>query len=168
MRVLDKLTRWTFVHLPWAARLWFPKARTHRGGPAFVEVTRPLSELTFGLVTTGGVHHASQPDFKRKQASPDGDGSWRIIDMESDDPLTITHDWYDHTDAEKDLNLVYPYQRMQELATEGVIAGVHARGVGVMGHVAGKEERKLEHQTAPEVADFFVKEGVDAVLLIPA
>ena len=167
-RFTQSLVAWAFVHAPVVARLW---VRRHTPGtePPFARLTIPLSSVTLGLVTTGGVHHREQVPFRRKSESSVGDGSYRILDLRRPrEDFVITHDWYDHRDAETDLNLVLPIERLSELSQENVIRALYHVGVGLMGHVEGKEERRLQFETAPVVARLFQQEKVDAVLLVPA
>jgi D-proline reductase (dithiol) PrdB len=168
MSVTGRILAWSFVHAPFVADLW-SRTRRGRGAPPFVPIDRPLSRVRLGLVTTGGVHHRDQAPFSRKEESPLGDGSWRRLDLSRPrDDFAITHDWYDHRNAGRDVNLVLPVDRLREFADEGIIGGLHPAAAGLMGHVEGNEERRLEFVTAPEVAAFFRREGVDAVLLVPA
>jgi hypothetical protein len=37
--------------------------------------------------------------------------------------LTITHDYYDHEDADRDINVVFSIERLKELESEGVPSG---------------------------------------------
>jgi D-proline reductase (dithiol) PrdB len=121
------------------------------------------------LVTTGGVHQRNQVPFKRREEEVLGDGSYRLLDLKRPlSELTITHDWYDHTDAEADLNLVLPVERLRELAAEGVIGSVHQHAFGLMGHVEEREERRVELQSAPAIARTLRREEVQAVVLVPA
>lgn len=164
-----RILAWSFVRAPIVADLWSRMRRGRGGVPPFVPLDRPLSRVRLGLVTTGGIHHRDQAPFRREPESPLGDGSWRRLDLSRPrDDFAITHDWYDRRDAERDIGLVLPADRLRELADEGIIAGLHPEAAGLMGHVEGKEERRLEFVTAPEVADFFRREAVDAVLLVPA
>lgn len=166
---LDRLATWSFTRVPGAYRLWFRGRRGVRGEPPFVRLQKPLGSAVIGLVTTGGVHHVDQPPFRRRAEFPMGDGSHRELDLSRGrESLVITHDWYDHADAERDLNLVLPYQRLSELAEEGVIGGVQRWAVGLMGHVEGPEEMRIERRTGPAAARWLRARGADAALLVPA
>ena len=168
MDLTGRLIAWGFVHVPFLANLWSRFRRT-KGPPPFVFPARQLSRMRIGMVTTGGVHHADQAPFRRKDENPQGDGSYRLLDLTRPrEEFVITHDWYDHRDAEKDLNLILPAERLREFAEEGIIGELHPVAVGIMGHVDGREEFRLAFETAPKIADIFQEEGVDAVLLVPA
>lgn len=168
MSMIGRAFAWSFVRVPLLADLW-ARTRRKRGHPSFVPLAKPLSAARIGLITTGGVHHIDQRPFLRKNESPHGDGSFRRLDLTRPrEAFTITHDWYDRRDAEQDLNLVMPADRLRELAAESVVGALHPVAVGLMGHVEGKEEVRLELETAPAIAALFRNEGVDAVLLVPA
>lgn len=128
--------------------------------------TKGLKGSTFAIVTTAGVHVKGQRPFDMKD--PDGDPTWRGIPTGTPaGDYTITHDYYDHKDADRDINIVYPIDRMRELAEEGVIGGLARTHYGFMGHVTGRHVPTLIDVTAPEVVANLKKEGVDAVLLTP-
>jgi D-proline reductase (dithiol) PrdB len=157
-----------YKHLPWLGRRW---ARGHR----FVESRdipwarplKPLSESVVALVTTAGVHLRSQEPFDMHD--PDGDPSFRAIPagVQSGD-LTITHKYYDHTAADRDMNVVFPLDRLRDLCAERRIGGMGPIAYGFLGHIDGPRLRILMESTAPEVARRLKAEGIDAVVLTPA
>ena len=129
-------------------------------------VKEPLSDMTFAVVTTSGVHLKTQAPFD--MADPDGDPTMRELPAGAGpSELTITHDYYDHTDAEKDFNIVYPAVLMKEVAGEGTIGGVAPTNYGLMGHITGRHVDTLINKTAPEIVNRLKAEGADAVLLTP-
>jgi D-proline reductase (dithiol) PrdB len=79
----------------------------------------------------------------------------------------ITHDYYDHRDAEQDLTVLFPIQRVRELVAKGHIGSL-ATCYGFMGHIEPPHVATLTQQTAPQVAAKLKQESVDAVLLSPA
>ncbi len=126
----------------------------------------PPSKTTVALVTTSGVHHKEQSPFDMH--NPEGDPSFREIDSESlIADLTITHDYYDHRDADKDINIVFPIERLNELRDYGMIGNVAKKHYSFMGHITGKKVDELINRTAPEVAGKLRAEGVDVVILTP-
>ncbi|MFQ5354618.1 MAG: glycine/sarcosine/betaine reductase selenoprotein B family protein, partial [Thermodesulfobacteriota bacterium] len=80
---------------------------------------------------------------------------------------TVTHDYYDHSDADRDINVVFPVFRLRELAAEGFIREAAPVNYGFMGHITGPHVQTLMKKTAPEVAGMLRKDSVDAVLLTP-
>ena len=118
------------------------------------------------MVTTSGVHQVDQRPFDMQV--PHGDPSFRVIDGNRPiSDLMITHDYYDHTDAEKDINIVFPIERLKELAADGVLGSVARYHYGFMGHITGRHIHTLVHRSAPEVARRLKEAGVDVVLLTP-
>jgi D-proline reductase (dithiol) PrdB len=137
------------------------------GESPWTDVTRPLNQSKIAVVTTAGVHHRDQPAFD--MADGDGDPSYRVIDAATiEDDYRITHDYYDHRDADKDLNVVFPIARLKEMAAAGCIGALADRHFSFMGHIDGRHIHTLKTRTAPEVAAMLKKDGVDAVLLTPA
>jgi len=135
-------------------------------GIPWTPLEKPLSECTVALVTTAGVHLRGQMPYD--MSDPDGDPSFREISSETPAAgLMITHDYYDHKDAERDINIVFPVALLQELASEKVIGAVARVHYSFMGHIKGPHIRTLMEVTAPEVAERLAGQGIDCVLLTP-
>lgn len=129
-------------------------------------LSKPLRECKVALVTTAGVHHRDQPPFDMEDK--DGDPSFRVIDATRPlETLMITHDYYDHADADRDMNIVFPMERLRELEAQGVIGGVSDAHLGFMGHIVGPHIDTLLGRTAPEAAEILKAAGADVVLLTP-
>lgn len=125
---------------------------------------KPLRDSVLALMTTAGVHHRDQKPFDMKD--PSGDPSFRTIDaVRPFSDLMITHDYYDHTDADQDTNIVFPLERLREFENEGIIGGVTDTHYGFMGHIRGPHLETLITRTAPEVAGLLRAGAVDGVLL---
>lgn len=120
---------------------------------------REVSQSTFALVTTAGVHLRDQEPFH-----VDGDNSWRLIpgDVQARQ-LMVTHAHYDHRDADQDINCVFPIDRLHELAEEGIIGGLSDKHLGFMGYT--QNIRDLYERAAPEIAKIISRSKADAVLL---
>ena len=120
---------------------------------------RLLAEITMALVTTAGVHLRDQEPF-----NPEGEKDFRIIpgDAATAD-LMISHPYYDHADADRDVNCVFPLDRLRELADAGEIAAVSNLHVGFMG--TSPRLREVYEETAPDIADRVERSKADAVLL---
>lgn len=147
----------------WAARRW--PAESHAGVP-WTPARVPLERGSIALVTSAGVHLTSQPPFD--MVNGDGDASFRILPGDSAAAdLMITHDYYDHRAADRDVNCVFPLDRLRELATAGLIGRVAPRHIGTMGHILGAEERRLLVETAPAIARLLREDRVDYVLATP-
>lgn len=129
-------------------------------------VKKALHEMTLAMVTTAGIHHTDQEPFDMKDS--DGDPSYRVLDIRRPlDTLMITHDYYDHTDADRDINIIFPIERLRELVEDKRLGGLSDKHYAFMGHIDGPHIHTLIERTAPEVARALVRDGVDAVLLTP-
>jgi D-proline reductase (dithiol) PrdB len=132
----------------------------------FARPARPLRESRLALITTGGVHVRSQPGFDMQD--PRGDASYRAIPPATPPAqIAITHDYYDHSDAERDLNILFPLALMRELRDQGKIGDL-GTCYGFMGHIEPPHVETLLRETAPQVAGMLKQERIDAVLLTPA
>jgi len=130
-------------------------------------VTKPLKECRVALVTTSGVHHKDQQPFNMQDA--EGDPSYREIDgAKISNGYLITHDYYDHSDAEKDLNIIFPIDRLRELQNEGIIGSLADRHYSFMGHIDGQHIATLVGKFARQVIEKLRQDAVDVVLLTPA
>ncbi len=135
-------------------------------GSPWTPAPKALARCTIAIVTTAGVHHRDQNPFDMKDR--EGDPSYRSIDLRRPlSSLMITHDYYDHTDADKDINIVFPVERLKEFEREGIIGRVADVHYGFMGHITGRHIPTLITQTAPEVAAKLKKDSIDIVLLTP-
>lgn len=166
-RTKNKLLAKVFGLLPGLTARWAKNLSADESGIPWSKPAKPLREATVALVSTGGVHLGAQPPFDMN--NKDGDPSFREIPTNTpNENLTITHDYYNHADAEKDLNLVYPVQRLKELEARGVLKAVHDRAYALMGHIDGELVSTLEKRTGPEIAKRLKSAGVDYALLVPA
>lgn len=100
---------------------------------------------------------------------PAGDPTFREIPAgTSPADLTITHNYYDHSDADKDINVVFPIERVQELKQSNEIGDVNYRHFSYMGHIMHHHIKTLMKVTAPRVAAALKLDKVDIVILTPA
>ncbi|MDF2631302.1 MAG: hypothetical protein K0R39_5133 [Symbiobacteriaceae bacterium] len=129
----------------------------------YTPVTRKLSEMTIAIVSTAGVHLKDQEPFNTQ-----GDDTWRVLpgDVNMAD-LMITHgapeEHYDRTQANQDMNVIFPIERLRELQAEGFIGGVAEKNLTLMGY--SLRLQKYYNETAPAVAKEIERSPVDAVLL---
>ena len=121
----------------------------------------PLSQRRVALVTSAGLHRASDRAFSLV------DLSYRVIPGDTDaDDLTMTHSsvHFDRTGFREDVNLVFPIDRLRELEREGVIGSVADYHYSLMG--AGWLPHQIE-PTMRELARLLREDEVDAVCLVP-
>jgi D-proline reductase (dithiol) PrdB len=121
---------------------------------------KPISESTVVLVSTGGVHLKTDHPFNLN-----GDPTFPVIPKGAEAAdLAISHQAYDRTDALRDINLVFPIERLRELEAEhaiGRLAEEHY-GFGLM------PSAKRLMPAIKEVARRISEAGVDLALLVPA
>lgn len=130
----------------------------------WAETKKPMKTWKVGLVSSCGVHLRSQVPFDTDKY--EGDWSFREIASNTDpNELMITDSHYDHSDADKDINCMFPISRLHELVNEGEIGSLSEKFYGFMGWVANP--KYLIADTAPQVAHKLVEEQVDVVLLTP-
>ena len=109
-----------------------------------------LSRATVAIVTAGGVHLKEQEPFNI--ADELGDLTFRVIPADVDSSqLMVTHHHYDHTDADADINVVFPIDVLRDLAEEGFVAGVAKKHIGYMGYTM--QLKAMYEGTAPEIAN---------------
>ncbi|MDP4979931.1 MAG: glycine/betaine/sarcosine/D-proline family reductase selenoprotein B, partial [Desulfobacterales bacterium] len=122
------------------------------------------AEQTFALVTSGGLFlKDSQPAFDT--VSIHGDPSLREIPKTvSQGDIGIAHAQYDHSLAEKDINIIFPIHRMIELEEEKIIGRVVATNYS-FSYV--NDVVTLVTETIPKFISRIKADGVDVVLLVP-
>ncbi len=134
--------------------------RLATGEIPWTPLRKPLADCTVVLLTTGGVHLRSDLPFNLNS-----DSTFRVIPKDAQPgDLAISHQAYDRSDALRDINLVFPIERLRELETEHVIGRLAKDnyGFGLMGSA-----KKLM-PSIKEVARRISDSGADLALLVPA
>jgi D-proline reductase (dithiol) PrdB len=129
----------------------------------FTPYTHDLTRATVAIVTAGGVHRKDQPAFNI--ADELGDLTFRIIgeDVATSD-LMVTHHHYDHTDADQDINVVFPIEPLRALVKAGLIGGIAREHIGFMGY--SMQLKRMYDELAPQIADQIDKKSrADVVVL---
>jgi D-proline reductase (dithiol) PrdB len=124
--------------------------------------TKPANEAVFALITTAGVHLKAQPVFDVDA----GDSSVRFIPSSVlEEELMISHTHFDRSDADRDVNCVFPLFRLRELAQKGIIGGAAQTHYGLMGYIPNTTP--LVEETIPLIVKQLKDDKVDAVILNP-
>lgn len=140
--------------------------RASEGGTPWTPPTVVPAQAKLALITTAGIHHRHQTPFDMND--PDGDPSYRELDAATlFDDFVITHDYYDHSDADKDPNIILPLDRLKELVGEKILGSIAATHYSFMGHIDGPHIDTLINRTAVAVAHQLRAEKVDIALLTP-
>ena len=128
--------------------------------PAFTPAP-PLEEAVVAIVTTAGLQRPGEDAWGA------GDQSFRLFDREERNLITShLSPNFDRAGFVADMNVVYPIDRLEELAAEGVIKAVAPRHVSFMGAQMDMMST-IRMDTGPAAAKALKEDGVNVVLLTP-
>jgi D-proline reductase (dithiol) PrdB len=122
---------------------------------------KPLAASTVAIVTSAALH---SPEERRFAA---GDTSFRVIDR-AERHLVLGH-WspnFDRTGLTLDLNVVFPIDRLEELAADGTIGAVAHRHYSFAGNQPD-DVATIRLDSGPAAAAALLADGVDVVILTP-
>ncbi len=156
----EKFARWVVMAASVHRRFRFVRNETVHWSPP----TKPLDASRVALLSTGGIRLASQPPYEVDCER--ADAAWNEIPRDaSASDFAIDHEHYNHADADRDVNVMLPLERLREAAAAGEIGELAPRHVGLMGCISDPTE--VQQRTAPAIAELLVRDGVDLVLLTP-
>lgn len=127
--------------------------------PVWAPVKKELKDMRVALVTAAGVHLKSDKRFNLA-----GDFTFREIsgDAKTSD-MMVSHGGYDNGDVNKDINCMFPIDRIRELSESKFIKEVSPVHFGFMG--GGGDQEKFANETGPKIAKLLNEASVDAVVL---
>ncbi len=129
------------------------------------KLQKPLSESRLCFVSTSGVQPKNSMPFDT--VHPVGDYSFRRVPSDSKtEDLEIHQLKYPTFGAKRDLNVIFPIERLQELADEKIIGGLTENFYTFIGY--NMDAERLENTLAEEIAEAVEAEKPDIVLLAPA
>ncbi len=127
--------------------------------PVWTPVTKELKDMRIALASAAGIHLK-----KDKRFNLAGDTGYRTIpNDEKVEDMMVSHGGYDNGDVNKDINCMFPIDRLRELAAEGYIkeaAPVHYTFMG-----GGGNQEVFTNETGPLIAKKLKEENVDAVVM---
>jgi D-proline reductase (dithiol) PrdB len=127
----------------------------------------PLSvnpvEARLMLITTGGVHRPDQTPFDMSDSRGDTSFRWIPRNQKSFD---ITHDYYDHSDADEDINCLYPLPLARRLSNQDLIGRLVERHPSFMGHIEDPIVPELMTESLPKLWEE-LEDRPDLILLSP-
>ncbi len=134
------------------------------GPPPFAPFDKGLKECRVALLSTGGFYiKEKQPPFDPVK----NDLGLREIPRDIDvTELAVSHDYYDHADAERDVNCVFPIERFRELEAEGYFDELAPVNYSIMGRIFRRTA--LVNETAQEIVKGLKQQEVDVLFLVPA
>jgi D-proline reductase (dithiol) PrdB len=127
----------------------------------YTPLTKPLAQCMVTIVTSAGLHLRDDRPF-----GP-GDPSYRVFPSTATQAdLLQSHAsiGFDRTKTQEDLNVVFPIDRLREIAQRGEIGGLGPNCYSFMG---AQRDAGILSGTVPEVAKRLLEEQVDVVLLTP-
>ena len=132
----------------------------------WLERENPFSESKLTLISSCGVHAKSDPPLDVHH--PFGDFRFRRVRSNLRHEDLIIHQLkYPHDDADPDINVTFPIERLQELASEGVLGGPTANFFSFIGY--NMDPEKFERTVAKDIAESVAEEErADVALLAPA
>jgi D-proline reductase (dithiol) PrdB len=129
--------------------------------PAFNRLNKPLSQCRVAIVTTAGLRTQDQPKFLG------GDQSFRELPA-STDGLVLGHisPNFDRSGFIHDPNVVFPIDRLQEMAAGSVIGSVASTHIAFLG-AQDETMTGIRLDSGPAAAKVLLSDAVDVVLLTP-
>jgi len=126
---------------------------------------KPLAQSCLTLISSAGIFREDQPPFDPWAVN---DLSFRLIPKDTHlKKLRLHHNYFDHRDALKDLNCVFPIERLQELERSGHIGQMAPTAVTLgMGRLYKRTD--LQRETIPKILEVLNGQGADAALLVAA
>ncbi|MGH9297632.1 MAG: hypothetical protein ACRDZP_06595 [Acidimicrobiales bacterium] len=131
------------------------------GAPPLAPLGVPLESARVMLVNSAGIHLRSDPPFGFVD-----DLSYRLLDQSlGQSAMRPCHPSPIRRPGRLDLNVVYPYERLAELAASNAIAGPTEVHLSMLGAV--KKITALVTDLGPAMASEAVTAGADVVMLVP-
>ena len=130
--------------------------------PPFASLSKPLSEMRLGVLTTAGAYVKGQVAFHYKD-----DTSVREIPVESaDEDLRFSHLTENYlVDPRRDPNCVLPLTALRAARDENQIGELANSAISCMGGIYS--QRRVREELIPAITDIFERQQIDAALLLP-
>lgn len=119
----------------------------------------PVSERRVALITSAALQRPGDRPFMFRETD------YRVIPRNAGRDLLMSHTStnFDRTGFVEDLNVIFPLDRLEELAAEGAIGSVADYHYSFMG---AAEPLALE-ATGAAIAELFQGDAVDACIVVP-
>ncbi len=126
---------------------------------------KPLSECRVTFISTSGVQPKGTVPFDT--VHPVGDYTFRRVPSDSRvEDLEIHQLKYPTAGADRDLNVIFPIERLRELVADGTIGGLTENFYTFIGY--NMDPERLESTLAEDIAAAVSAEGADIALAAPA
>ena len=126
---------------------------------------KPLNQACIALISSAGIFRKDQKPF-----DPWAVNDFSIRQIPTDTPLEqlkLHHNYFDHRDALKDMNCVFPIRRLEGMAESGFI-GSFAPIAITLGMGRLYKRSAMLQETVPEILKVLDKQQTDAALLVAA
>ena len=125
---------------------------------------KPLQQSCVALLSSAGIFIDNQEPFDPWAVN---DLSFRKIPKNTPvENLKLNHNYFDHRDAVKDINCVFPIERLLELEREGSIEKMAPFAITLgMGRLY--KRTALQKETVPQIIEVLKEQETDALLLVP-
>ena len=162
---------------------WQLKAYSHQKGFAYEEgpfapLSKPLSELRLGLLTSSGHFVKGQdPEPLGVKNMTQDEALARVMDFLKEEPqlssipidtppeqLCVRHGGYDISGSKLDCNVSLPIQRLNEFVRKGLIAELASPAHSFVGACS---QKRLLKKTGPRWVKILQEQKIDAALLVP-
>ncbi len=129
------------------------------------KLKKPIGESRLTFVSTAGVQLRNSLPFDTSH--PVGDYTFRRVPSDSKvTGLDIHQLKYPTSGAEKDLNVIFPIERLGELVRDKYIGGLTKNFFSFIGY--NMDAGRLERTLAEDIAEAVEAEKPDIVLMAPA
>ena len=121
--------------------------------------SKPLRQMRIAIISTAGVGLRGEPPYGFA-------GEYRVLPGDIEDvDIALNHVSinFDRTGFQQDVNVVFPLQRLKELAQAGKIGSVADYHYSFMG---ATDPTRME-ESAAQVAELLKQDGVDGAILVP-
>ena len=131
----------------------------------WTQFEKPLDQACIALISSAGIFKDDQEPFDPWAVNG---LSYREIPIKTPfEQLKLHHNYFDHRDAVKDLNCVFPAHRLQELAQSGFV-GSFAPIAITLGMGRLYKRTALQQETVPEIVKVLNEQKADAAFLVAA
>jgi D-proline reductase (dithiol) PrdB len=128
-------------------------------------LTKPVRDCRVTMLTSGGISLCSVAGF-----DPLARNDHRLDAIPADAgaaDFQIHDSYYDHADADRDVNCQFPIDRLRELVAMGEIGSLAPRfWSGFMGRIYNRS--KVLNESGPRFAAELAKDEVDLLIAVPA
>lgn len=120
---------------------------------------QPSQSPRVSIVSTAGLEHRGDAAFGF------GSADYRVLDLDDDRDIVMTHisTNFDRSGFAQDLNVVFPVDRLREMADEGAIGSLASLHYSFM----GATDPALMEPAAKMVATAMLRDEVDVAVLVP-